>query len=78
MISPILEKLSDNPELSKVQFYKVDVDEAEEISQDQGIKAVSTPLYIYNISIALMYVQCVDANLSPLQRWQDNQRSCWR
>ncbi len=78
MISPILEQLSDTAELSKVQFYKVDVDEAEEISQDQGIKAVSTSLYIYNISLALMYVQRVDANLSPLQRWQGRRGSCWR
>ncbi|KAF4573527.1 hypothetical protein EYR40_003384 [Pleurotus pulmonarius] len=42
MISPILEQLSDSPDVSKVQFYKVDVDEAEEISQNQQIKAMPT------------------------------------
>ncbi|KAF7436168.1 hypothetical protein PC9H_002994 [Pleurotus ostreatus] len=42
MISPILEQLSDNPDVSKVQFYKVDVDEADEIAKDQQIKAMPT------------------------------------
>lgn len=40
MISPIFEKFSD--ELSNIDFYKIDVDEQEEISQEVGIRAMPT------------------------------------
>ncbi|KIY72613.1 thioredoxin [Cylindrobasidium torrendii FP15055 ss-10] len=42
VISPILEKLSDVAEFSGVKFFKVDVDEQEEISQEVGIRAMPT------------------------------------
>ena len=39
MISPIFEKFAQ--QISSIGFYKVDVDAAEEISQEVGIRAVS-------------------------------------
>ncbi|KAF7116158.1 hypothetical protein CNMCM5793_004178 [Aspergillus hiratsukae] len=42
MISPIFEKLSDDPQLSDVGFYKVDVDAQDKISQEVGIRAMPT------------------------------------
>ncbi|KAF5334178.1 hypothetical protein D9758_014827 [Tetrapyrgos nigripes] len=41
-ISPIFEKFSDLEELKDVEFYKVDVDEQEQIAQEVGIKAMPT------------------------------------
>ncbi len=41
VISPIFERLSD--QFTSVKFYKVDVDAAEEISQEVGVRAVSVP-----------------------------------
>ncbi|PKX90045.1 thioredoxin family protein [Aspergillus novofumigatus IBT 16806] len=41
-ISPIFEKMSDSPEVGDVGFYKVDVDEHEQISQEVGIRAMPT------------------------------------
>jgi thioredoxin 1 len=41
-ISPIFEKLSENPEFGDVEYYKVDVDEQEDISQEVGIRAMPT------------------------------------
>ncbi|EAW19833.1 thioredoxin family protein [Aspergillus fischeri NRRL 181] len=41
-ISPIFEQLSDNPDFGDVGFYKVDVDEQEQISQEVGIRAMPT------------------------------------
>ncbi len=40
VISPIFEKFSD--QFPNVEFYKVDVDAAEEISQEVGVRAVSS------------------------------------
>ncbi|KAJ5689681.1 thioredoxin [Penicillium macrosclerotiorum] len=42
MISPIFEQLSNDPELSGIQFYKVDVDTQDQISQEVGIRAMPT------------------------------------
>lgn len=39
VISPIFEKLSE--QFSGVDFYKVDVDDAAEIAQEVGVRAVS-------------------------------------
>jgi thioredoxin 1 len=39
-ISPVLEKFSNLTENEGVEFYKVDVDEQEKISQEVGIRAV--------------------------------------
>ncbi|KAG6907471.1 hypothetical protein DXG01_008807 [Tephrocybe rancida] len=41
-ISPILEKLSENQEFADIGFYKVDVDDQEQIAQEVGIKAMPT------------------------------------
>lgn len=41
-ISPLFEKMSDNPEYGNVGFYKVDVDEQEQVSQEVGIRAMPT------------------------------------
>jgi thioredoxin 1 len=40
MISPVLEKLSNDPSFTGVEFYKVDVDEQDQISQEVGVRAV--------------------------------------
>ncbi|KAI0778936.1 thioredoxin [Trametes elegans] len=40
IISPIFEKLSD--EYKDVEFYKVDVDEAQDIAQEVGVRAMPT------------------------------------
>ncbi|KAG8906285.1 hypothetical protein FRC01_008070, partial [Tulasnella sp. 417] len=48
MISPILEQLSEKPEFAKVEFYKVDVDDQEQISQEVGIKAMPTFILYQN------------------------------
>ena len=42
-ISPIFEKLSEQTE--GVDFYKVDVDEASDIAQEVGVRAVSSSLH---------------------------------
>jgi len=42
MISPVFEQLAQKPENEHVQFYKVDVDEAPEIAQEVGIRAMPT------------------------------------
>lgn len=42
VISPIFEKLSDEPAYGDVGFYKVDVDENALISQEVGIRAMPT------------------------------------
>ncbi|TFK89840.1 thioredoxin [Polyporus arcularius HHB13444] len=41
IISPVFEKLSEAAE-GKVDFYKVDVDEAQEIAQEVGVRAMPT------------------------------------
>lgn len=40
-ISPVFEKLSEEEGFAGVDFYKVDVDSQQQISQEAGIKAVS-------------------------------------
>ncbi|PWN25983.1 thioredoxin [Jaminaea rosea] len=42
MISPIFEKISDTPVGEKLGFYKVDVDDQEQITQELGIRAMPT------------------------------------
>ncbi|KAF9073768.1 thioredoxin [Rhodocollybia butyracea] len=43
MISPVFETMSEEAELKeKVEFYKVDVDEQPDISQEVGIRAMPT------------------------------------
>ena len=49
-ISPVFEKLSENPEYSKggVVFAKVDVDQVEDVSQELGIRAMPTFISFYD------------------------------
>ncbi|KAG8909064.1 hypothetical protein FRC01_007161, partial [Tulasnella sp. 417] len=42
MISPIFEKLSESEDFAGAEFYKVDVDEASDVSAEVGIKAMPT------------------------------------
>jgi len=42
MIAPILDKLAEEADPSEIEFYKVDVDEAADISQKAGITAMPT------------------------------------
>jgi len=42
MISPIFEKMSGQAEFENVEFFKVDVDEQPDISQEVGIRAMPT------------------------------------
>lgn len=42
VISPVFEKLSDDPAFAGVEFYKVDVDQQDQISQEVGVRAMPT------------------------------------
>ncbi|KAJ5093095.1 hypothetical protein N7456_008956 [Penicillium angulare] len=42
IISPAFEKMSDDPEFSGIQFYKVDADDQPDIVQQAGIRALPT------------------------------------
>ncbi|KAF3916967.1 Thioredoxin [Arthrobotrys entomopaga] len=42
VISPIFEKFSDGPGFEGIDFYKVDVDENADISEEVGIRAMPT------------------------------------
>lgn len=46
VISPIFEKLSDASEFRDVSFYKVDVDEQPEITEEVGVRAVRRPRFL--------------------------------
>ena len=40
VISPVFAKLSDDPAFAGVEFYKVDVDQQDQIAQEVGVRAV--------------------------------------
>ncbi|KAH9988964.1 thioredoxin-like protein, partial [Russula vinacea] len=42
VISPVFEKMSNDASFSGIGFYKVDVDEQSDISQEVGIRAMPT------------------------------------
>ncbi|KAF8906361.1 thioredoxin-like protein [Mucidula mucida] len=42
VISPIFIKLSEQPEFAEIEFYKVDVDEQEEIAEEVQLRAMPT------------------------------------
>ncbi|KDN52836.1 thioredoxin [Tilletiaria anomala UBC 951] len=45
MVSPIFEKLSEGAAADKVGFYKVDVDEQEQIAQEVKVKVMPTFMF---------------------------------
>lgn len=48
MISPLFEKFAAAAPADKIAFYKVDVDEQEQISQEVNIKAMPTFVFFKN------------------------------
>jgi thioredoxin-like negative regulator of GroEL len=48
MISPLFEKFAASAPADKIAFYKVDVDEQEQISQEVGVKAMPTFVFFKN------------------------------
>lgn len=63
MISPIFQELSGK--FPSIKFYKVDVDENNDISQIAGVRAVSIPLIKF-VVVALTFG--LDAHIHCLQR----------
>jgi hypothetical protein len=47
MISPVLDKLAGDADSSRIEFYKVDVDDAEAVSTKAGVTAVCFFEYVY-------------------------------
>jgi thiol-disulfide isomerase/thioredoxin len=70
-ISPIFEKLSALQEHQGIKFYKVDVDEQEEISQEVGIRAVRHSSFCWTEVIAVTVFP--DANIRRLPEWEQGQ-----
>ena len=54
MISPIFEKLSESTS-GEIDFYKVDVDEQADISQEVGIRAVRNILLLSLLESAALF-----------------------
>lgn len=48
MISPMFEKFASEAPSDKIAFYKVDVDEQDQISQEVGVKAMPTFMFFKN------------------------------
>ncbi|UZJ54189.1 hypothetical protein CBS101457_003509 [Exobasidium rhododendri] len=48
MISPMFEKFAAAAPADKIAFYKVDVDEQDQISQEVGVKAMPTFVFFKN------------------------------
>lgn len=66
IISPIFEQFSKN--FPSIEFYKVDVDAAQDISEEVGIRAVSMPLTRLPVAF-LTYGS--DAHFHCLQEWRE-------
>ncbi|KAG6907473.1 hypothetical protein DXG01_008809 [Tephrocybe rancida] len=71
-ISPVLEKLSELDEFSGVEFYKVDVDEQQDISQEVGIRAMPTFIAFQNGD---KIDELVGANPAALKTLLDNAKA---
>lgn len=65
MISPVFEKLSERADYSGIEFYKVDVDEVEDVAQEVGIRAMPTFIVYKNGEIV---DQLVGADPSKLEQ----------
>ena len=64
MISPLFEKFAADAPTDQIAFYKVDVDEQEQISQEVGITAMPTFVFFKN---GQKITQTVGANPQQLQ-----------
>lgn len=64
MISPLFEKFASEAPSDQIAFYKVDVDEQEQISQEVGITAMPTFVFFKN---GQKITQTVGANPQQLQ-----------
>ncbi|MCO5585152.1 hypothetical protein L7F22_039084 [Adiantum nelumboides] len=64
MISPLFEKFANDAPADQIAFYKVDVDEQEQISQEVGITAMPTFVFFKN---GQKITQTVGANPQQLQ-----------
>jgi thioredoxin 1 len=73
-ISPIFEKFSDLKEFEGIEFYKIDTDENEEISQEVGIRAVSVDR---THQAHRKLIAHVDAHIYVLQGRQQGQGARW-
>ena len=74
MISPIFEKLSDNAE--GVDFYKVDIDAAPDVSQEVGIRAVGSHI-LGRPTILASDRHIKDAHVYTFQERRKGRRACW-
>ena len=52
MISPVLERMAEAADSSRIEFYKVDVDEAVEIAQKAGVTAVCLTSFCFPFVVA--------------------------
>jgi hypothetical protein len=79
MIAPVLDKFAGEADSSKIEFYKVDVDEASEISHKAGVTAVCN-LFVLNTvtSFANCTSQRPDADVPGVQHQepQPGERLC--
>ena len=67
-ISPIFEKLSDNDDFAGVEFYKVNTDEQEQISEELGIRSVSQ--YDPILCLVVLKYSYLAAHFPSIQRRQ--------
>ncbi|KAF9011343.1 putative thioredoxin [Cyathus striatus] len=65
-ISPVFEKFSDAPDYGSVEFYKVDVDEQPDISQEVGIRAMPTFILIKDGTKVDEFAGAIPAKLQEL------------
>ncbi|KAH1600890.1 hypothetical protein KXX34_005081 [Aspergillus fumigatus] len=67
-ISPLFEKMSDNPEYGNVGFYKVDVDEQEQVSQEVPLFSLRTGIRLVKLWEPLHHVWKDFSTLHALYR----------
>tara|TARA_B100000427_G_scaffold318188_1_gene315088 strand:- start:250 stop:561 length:312 start_codon:yes stop_codon:yes gene_type:complete len=63
-ISPLIEKISDGSDPEKLEIYKIDIDENDEVSHKLNIKSVPTFLLFKNRELK---EQCSGADIKKVQ-----------